>query len=372
MPPVSIYCSPERYVQGAGATAALGEQMALLKMRGPVLIVAERGREFVPRDEWAATLGPAGYEFFFHGFNGECSQQEIDAIAAQIKARACGAVVGSGGGKTIDAARAAAYLAGAEFVSMPTAASCDAPCSALSVVYTESGAFSKYMRYPRHPTLVVVDTAVVARGPKRLLVAGLGDALATWYEARTVAEARADNFFGGKPTVTGTGLALLCRDILVADGAEAAAAMDTHSVTPALERVVEANTLLSGLGFESGGLCVAHACHNGLTCLEATHRYLHGEKVAFGLCTQMVLEGRPREETDTVLTFCEKVGLPTTLAEVGVDSGDADAVMQVAERTCQKGETSHNEPFEVTARMVADAIAAADRLGTLHRDKAWP
>ncbi|KIY98491.1 Glycerol dehydrogenase [Monoraphidium neglectum] len=86
----------------------------------------------------------------------------------------------------------------------------------------------------------------------------------------------------------------------------------------------------------------------------------------------MVLEGRPKEETDTVLTFCDKVGLPTTLREVGVDAGDLDAIMKVAERCVAKGETSHNEPFEVTARMVADAIAAADRLGALHKEKLWP
>jgi glycerol dehydrogenase len=162
---------------------------------------------------------------------------------------------------------------------MPTAASSDAPCSAISVVYTEAGVVSDLMSYPRHPALVLVDTDIVARGPKRLLVAGMGDALATWvgevggrgprdgthpapaslssrrlppspntqtsgtapnlkttppaaqYEARTVAEARTDNFLGGKPTLAATALARLCRDILVEDGAEAAAAMDTHSVS---------------------------------------------------------------------------------------------------------------------------------------------
>ena len=49
------------------------------------------------------------------------------------------------------------------------------------------------------------------------------------------------------------------------DGVAAARDVEVDALTPALERVVEANTLLSGLGFESGGLCIAHAVHNGLT-----------------------------------------------------------------------------------------------------------
>lgn len=53
-------------------------------------------------------------------------------------------------------------------------------------------------------------------------------------------------------------------------------------MTPALEHIVEANTLLSGLGFESGGLAAAYAIDNGLTILPATHNYYHGEKVAVG------------------------------------------------------------------------------------------
>jgi glycerol dehydrogenase len=51
------------------------------------------------------------------------------------------------------------------------------------------------------------------------------------YEARTVAEARSLNFFGGAPSITGTALARLCRDVLLADGAEAVAALEAKSVS---------------------------------------------------------------------------------------------------------------------------------------------
>jgi glycerol dehydrogenase len=139
--------------------------------------------------------------------------------------------------------------------------------------------------------------------------------------------------------------------------------VQTQVVTPALERLVEANTLLSGLGFESSGLAAAHAVHNGLTAAPGTHAYFHGEKVAYGLLVQLVLEGQPRPVVEAVLAFATRVGLPITLAEVGLDGLSADLLRRVADRATAPGETIHNEPFEVRPDMVADAIRAADSLG---------
>jgi glycerol dehydrogenase len=367
--PLAVFCSPERYVQGPGATEDLGAQIIKVGLEGPILIVAGRAAERLCSDAWKRSLGAANLEYHVHSFGGECTAEEIDAVAETAKERGCKTIVGAGGGKAIDCARAAADRAHLRVVSCPTVASTDAPCSALSVVYDASGAFSEYLFYKRHPDLVLVDTQVIAQAPKRMLVGGLGDALATWFEARTVAEACSCNLFGGAPTATGTALAKLCYDILIADGPAAVAAVECRSCTPALERIVEANTLLSGLGFENGGLAVAHACHNGLTAVPATHSYTHGEKVAFGLATQLVLEGRPQTEIDTVMRYCDTVGLPITLTELGVDGNDEDAIRAVAERTIAPGETSHNEPFEVTARAVADAIRAAHWAGVKFQER---
>lgn len=161
-------------------------------------------------------------------------------------------------------------------------------------------------------------------------------------------------------------LAELCYRILVEDGPDALRAVQTQVVNPALERLVEANTLLSGLGFESSGLAAAHAVHNGLTAVSQTHPYYHGEKVAYGLLTQLVLEGKPRSVIDPVLTFSSAVGLPITLAEIGLKEMSPDMLEQIATRATAEGETIHNEPFTVTSDMVADAILAADAMG-----RAW-
>ena len=129
---------------------------------------------------------------------------------------------------------------------------------------------------------------------------------------------------------------------------------------------MEANTLLSGLGFESSGLAAAHAIHNGLTTAKATHDYLHGEKVAFGLLAQLVLEGQARSVLHRVLGFATEVGLPITLAEIGLTELPKEDLQKIAVRATADGETIHNEPFEVEPDMVADAIMAADAMG-----RAW-
>src|SRR5205823_2279691 len=110
--------------------------------------------------------------------------------------------------------------------------------------------------------------------PSRLRVAGMGDGLATWFEARTCVAGYVKNIRGGGSTRSAAALAELCYKTLLEDGAAALRAVQAKAVTPALERLVEANTLLSGLGFESSGLAAAHALHNGLTVAPGTHHYL--------------------------------------------------------------------------------------------------
>lgn len=355
----SIFCSPSRYVQGAGATSILGEQLAHLGVTGPVLMVATARTQRMLQDAWAAS----GVQFYTYDFGGECTQAEIDAGARA--ARECGAtaVVGAGGGKALDTSRAVAAAVGVPAVNCPTLASSDAPCSALSVVYTEAGAVERYQFYATNPLLVLVDTALVAAAPRRYLVSGMGDALATWFEARTVIEAHGLNQVGGAPTLSAGALARLCCDTLFADGVDACRAVDAGSVTPALDRVVEANTLLSGLGFESGGLAIAHSVHNGLTAVPGTHSRLHGEKVAFGLLVQLVVEGRDGDEISRVIDFCRSVGLPTNLAGVGLADAPRETIDTIAARTVEPGETAHHEPFAVTAAMIADGVRVADELG---------
>lgn len=343
--------------------------MRTLGLEGPALILAGRSAIRLLPEVWKESLCEAGIDFAVVRFQGECSHAEIERVKEAARQQAARVVVGAGGGKVLDTARAVADGLGLPVVNCPTLASSDAPCSALSVIYTEDGVFKEYRIYRRNPDLVLVDTEVIAKSPPRLLAAGMGDALATWFEAKTCADGNVRNMRGGASTRTALALAELCYRTLLADGADAKRAVETQVVTPALDRLVEANTLLSGLGFESSGLAAAHAIHNGLTAAEETHPYYHGEKVAFGALVQVVMEGKPRSLIEEVLAFSSEVGLPVTLAEIGLGGTDRETLGRIAARATAQGETIHNEPFEVTSEMVADAILAADATGRAWRQR---
>lgn len=334
-----------------------------LGLTGPALIVASRSPIRLLSETWNDTLAEAGIAYNVHKFGGECSLAEIEQITQMAKRHKSQVIIGAGGGKVLDAARAVAADMELPIVNCPTVASSDSPCSALSVIYSDDGIVQGSRFYRKNADLVLVDTQVIAQSPPRLLVAGMGDALATWFEAKTCVDGGITNLRGGLSTQSALALAKLCYRTLLADGADALRAVQTQVVTPALERLVEANTLLSGLGFESSGLAAAHAVHNGLTTAAATHDYLHGEKVAFGLLTQLVLEGKSRPVQNRVLRFATEVGLPITLADIGLTELPKDVLRGIAVRATDKNDTMHNEPFEVRPDMVADAIMAADAMG---------
>ena len=361
--PLTVFAAPGRYVQGPGATYELGRELQRLGLRGQIMAIAcgTAQRELAPI--WKAVLPEVGIEIVIEPFGGECSASEIKRLTSKGESLRLQAILGAGGGKTSDAARGVADALNLPVVITPTLASTDSPCSALSVIYSQAGEVETIRFYNRHPLLVLVDTQVVAKAPKRQLVGGLGDALATWFEARTARSSSSLNVVGGLPTTTGTALAKLCCEILLADGPAACAAVESGATTPALERVVEANNLLSGLGFESGGLAVAHAVHNGITEIPESHKYIHGEKVAFGLLTQLVLEGQPQSEINEILQYQRAVGLPITLAEVGVNVESDEQLQIIAERAVIPGESSHNEPFPVSAEAIMAAMKSADFQG---------
>ena len=361
---LNVFSSPSRYTQGMNATRVLGKEMAGLGIHGPALIAAGKTARAHLSDTWKQTLGEVGCSYSVHAFGGECSVAEIQRIRTAAEAISAKVIIGAGGGKALDAARATAAELGLPFVSCPTLASTDAPCSALSIIYTDSGVVTEIRLVPHNPALVLVDTQVIVQAPPRLLVAGMGDALATWFEARACAASRAQNLRGGGSTRSALALAELCYRTLLEDGIEAMEAARAQKITPAFERIVEANTLLSGLGFESSGLAAAHSIHNGLTVAPQTHSFYHGEKVAFGTLVQLVLEDGKTSEMEEVMDFCTRAGLPFTLAQIGLEDLSGELLGKIARRAAGRGETIHNEPFEVSPEMVSEAILAADRLGT--------
>lgn len=356
-----ILISPSKYIQGAGEMKNLGTYAATYGKKALILISAGGQKRI-------GTMISESFEncdcsIEFEHFNGECSKKEIDRLTALMKTSGFDLVIGIGGGKIFDTAKAVAYYSKAPVLICPTIASTDAPCSALSVIYTEEGVFEEYLFLPANPNLVLLDTDIITKSPVRLTVSGMGDALATYFEARACQRSQATSCAGGKTTEAAMALAKLCFDTLMDEGVKAKVALEAGACTQAVEKVIEANTLLSGIGFESAGLAGAHAIHNGLTVLEECHHMYHGEKVAFGTITQLVLENVPVDELEEIIDFCIEVGLPVTLNELGVEEITDEKIMAVAELACAESDTLHNMPFEVTPQTVAAAIKAADAFG---------
>jgi glycerol dehydrogenase len=375
--PLRILIAPGRYVQGPGALGLLAGQLEVLGIKHPMAMggptAIDQTREFID-----GSCGEKGMSVYWEEFGRECTYDEVARMAEICVSEECDAILSIGGGKAIDCGKAAAtdvaidigvvpakrmnefpeeklvdyklsgklskFGAGVPKIVIPTIAATDAPCSALTVMYSAEHVYQTFLVYPINPTMVVPDTAIIAKAPARFLVSGMGDALATWFEADMTFRTNGVNMPGGSPPMTALAIGRLCYETLRRYGVQAKLAVLRNAVTPAVEKIVEANILLSGLGFESGGLSAAHGTHNGFTVLEhkmkdlpgpPKHGPYHGELVAFGTLVEMVLEDRDTEFIKSVMMFCKTVGLPTCLKEIGLPGlGEND--IEAAAIACSK------------------------------------
>ncbi|MGL5259997.1 MAG: glycerol dehydrogenase [Lachnospiraceae bacterium] len=371
------FICPMKYVQGEDELLNLGYFVTTYGTSA--LLIAHKDDINRVREKLDATASKFNITFVESDFKGECSRGEVKRLQELAKEKGCDCTIGLGGGKAIDTAKCVAE--GEALIIVPTIAATDAPTSHSAVLYEEDGSFDDYAYFKQSPSVVLIDTTIIANAPTRFLVSGMGDALSTYFEARANVESYATVNAGlpcgaregfAKPargTNAAFALATLCYQTLLSDGKKAKIASDSNLVTQAFENIVEANILLSGLGFESGGLAAAHAIHDGLTILEGTHHYFHGEKVAFGTLAQLVLENSSEEELEEVLEFCYEVGLPICLSDIGVPDVTKSELMEVAKKACIKEESIHSMPFPITVEDVAAAIAVADKLGMEFKEK---
>jgi glycerol dehydrogenase len=355
---VRIMVAPGRYVQAPRGLDEAGTYIRSLGSR--VFFVADSFAWSLVGDRILASARQSGLESHFDAFSGTCTQNEADRLSEKARAFAADVVVGVGGGSALDAAKAVSHQIGSNLVTAPTVASNDAPCSALAVMYGENHKITGFLKLRRNPDLVLVDSKVIAEAPVRFLVAGMGDAMATWFEAETCAKLSGKNVHDGLSTSAALALARLCHDILVEYGASAKLAVEAKALTPAVEKVIEANILLSGLGFESGGLAAAHAIQDGLHELPGTQDVLHGEMVAFGTMAQLVLENYPRADIDRTIAFFNAVGLPVSLQQAGLPGISREQLRKAAEVAHARGLKA---TFPADVDDILGAIIGADALG---------
>lgn len=332
---MQIFGSPSRYFQGSGILDQMAEILSPLGSR--FFIFADEIVFPIVQKRIIQSLEMHRKIPILEIFRGECSYLEIFRLKSKAEEGDAQVIIGIGGGKAIDTAKALNIQLNLPVVIIPTIAASDAPSTHVAVIYDKNHVKLEVLHMRQGVSFILVDTEIIAQAPTRFLLAGMGDALSTKFETEACWKSGAKNLFGGKPSQIALQLGQLAYEIIRKYGEEAKASVDRKEVTPALEKVIEANILLSGLGGASGGVAAAHAIYTGFTLIEEMHQSLHGELVAFGILVQLVLENRESDFINDLIRFYKRIGLPTSLEELGLREVDVRKIERAANKICESG-----------------------------------
>jgi len=366
--------APGTYIQGRGVLGFLGRLVR--RFGGRALVLSDFDVKRVVGGVVEEGLKSYGIDYIYVIFNRECSWEEINRVTKIAIENSVDMVIGVGGGKTLDTAKAVAIPNKLAAIMIPTIASTDAPTSALSVIYTEPypGEFLEVFNFYKNPDMVIVDTEVIAKAPTRFLVSGMGDAASHYWETRALFQANKPGHvfmdYEGrrgveplKPFDLAHHIAMLLWEILQKHGVAAIQAAKLKTVTPSLELVVYANILLSGLAFENGGTGLAHAIGNALSVLEKKMKPVqyHGEMVAFGTLIEILAEGT-FEQAIEYIKWAHSIGLPLTFEELGLKEVTDEDLYKVAEKA--KTTTEYLRlPYEISEDQMVALMKVANEVG---------
>lgn len=339
-----------------------------LVLRGRALIPQQRERLAALAQRWLLVGGPTAVALVLPQLAAagmtpvqvltlkECTVAVRQQLARIITDAGIQGVLACGGGKALDAGKLAAHDQNLPVVTIPTTAATCAAWTALSNLYSPAGAFQYDVPLRRCPALLLLDYDLIQTAPARTLTAGIGDALAKWYEAAVSSAQAADTC-----VVMAVQQARVLRDILLQKAIPAL----TQPGSETWQQVVDATVLMAGLiGGLGGAQCrtvAAHAVHNGLTHWPQTHAWYHGEKVAFGILVQLRLEemqGMPLAGVARaqLLSLYRSIHLPCTLAELGLGDLGESELLALAEVIGRPGSDLHRLPFAVSPAQLIQAM----------------
>jgi glycerol dehydrogenase len=347
-----IFGGPHRYLQGPGALDEIG-RLARPFGANPAIIADAFVLDLL-KDRLESLMTAEGLTPIILPFSGEITYRAIDALEAALSGQRPSLAIGIGGGKSLDAAKGLARKLGLDVVTVPTIASNDSPTSSAIAMYDDHHVMISVDRLARSPEAVIVDTALIARAPRHFLLAGIGDAIAKKFEAEGCLNGAGVTPFGTRPLLTAVVIADACYATLRRSAQTAMADLDAGRLTQALEDTIEATILMSGLGFENGGLSLAHSLTRGLVKARGARDAIHGQHVAWGSLVQLAAEGR-RSELRSLIAFNRSIGLAISLSDLGMTDPSQAEIEELARWTMTAPHLG-NMPLPVSVETVALAI----------------
>lgn len=350
-----IVMAPAQVLRGSNLGEQVSDTIARLGQR-PLVVGGDRSLQRIQTD-YAPLLQHVHAQFSTtHPDNSAGVLQRLDRGAMEHNADV---ILGVGGGKALDTAKLLAHNLQLPVVTIPTSAATCAAWTALSNLYSDEGAFLHDVVLPRCPDLLILDYGLILTAPTRTLVAGIGDALAKWYEASV-----SSGHVTSTLIVAAVQQARVLRDILFQRSAEALHDPGGGSWREVVDATVLMAGMIGGLGGAQCRTVAAHAVHNGLTHLPMTRTSLHGEKVAYGILVQLRLEelvqGNQLAATarQQLLKFYESIGLPCQLEDLGMNQVTLAQLQQASEIACQPDSDIHRLPFTLVPTQLLAAMVS--------------
>lgn len=352
----SLSISPGKVILGAGVLSTVGAQVANLGTRP--LIVAGNHTLNLSKEHLKPLFQSQELHSILVSYGADCCETSLKALRKAAKEHKADIIIGIGGGKALDTAKLVAHQLTLPVITIPTSAATCAAWTALSNVYSTTGAFLYDVALSRCPELLILDYNLIQTAPQRTLVAGIGDAIAKWYEA-SVSSGNSQQTL----IIAAVQQARVLRDILLQNSATALQSPGTEI----WQEVVDATVLLAGvIGGLGGAQCrtvAAHAVHNGLTHISG-HNSIHGEKVAYGILVQLRLEEMIQgnqlaaSARQQLLKFYAEIGLPQKLADLGLGNITLGELQTAAEISLEPNSDIHRLPFKVALEQLMAAMVS--------------
>lgn len=315
-------------------------------------------RYFSMTDRLDALRGDLRVDFYDIG-QSVVSEQNIRQVAELVRARGFDTVVGIGGGKAQDFARALTHFVPVKVILVPTLAATNASVSTLSVLYTPDGKrIHQYWRMDNAPELVLVDTEVLIGNPPAVFSAGIGDIMSTYYEA--VCNLRAARRTDMLPLFAVKGIELSI-EIMKEQAPLALASVAQRKITPAFENVL--SMIMHNCG-PLNMICTtgyAHILDELFLYFDAAHRLPHGLRVGYATIPMLCGRGADDAQINAYIAFCKSIGIPTTLGEIGLADISPAQWSEAFDATLRRSGNHLSLPFPVTAETMIDDLEKARR-----------